>query len=112
MPTDEEYNEIIFEGRPNDKEEVIDMYISMNLIFDVRTNDESYGTAVKRWRGINGREIVRSHINPLFDTREYKTEKTYGTRDNYNANIITQNFYAQVDYKGHQLQLLAEIQDH
>ena len=48
MPTDEEYNEIIFEGRPNDKEEVIDMYISMNLIFDVRTNDESYGTAVKR----------------------------------------------------------------
>ena len=33
-------------------------------------------------------------------------------RDKYAANIIAQNMYEQVDDKGYQFQLLAEIQDH
>ena len=47
MPTDDEYDGMVVKGRPNDKDEVIDKYLNMNLIFDVRTNSERCGTAVK-----------------------------------------------------------------
>ena len=47
-PTDEEYDNMIVEGRPDEKEEVIDKYINMNLISDVGTNKERRGTMVKR----------------------------------------------------------------
>ena len=40
-PTDEEYDNMIVEGRPDEKEEVIDKYINMNLISDVGTKKKS-----------------------------------------------------------------------
>ena len=39
-PTDEEYNNMIDEGRPEEEEEVIDKYINTNLIFDVGTSNK------------------------------------------------------------------------
>ena len=111
-PTDEEYDKIIVEKRPNDDDEVIDNYLNMNLIFDVGTNDECRGTMVKRSWGLDGRVISFPHNDPFFETREYKIYLTDGTRDKYTANLITENMYVQVDDKGHQFQLLGEIQDH
>ena len=34
------------------------------------------------------------------------------TQDKYNANLIAENMYVQVDDKGRHFQLLAETQDH
>ena len=39
-PTDKEYDEMIVEGRPNEKYEVIYKYLNMNFIFDVGTKDK------------------------------------------------------------------------
>ena len=112
MTMDEEYDVMIIEGRTNEEDEVIYKYLNVNLIFDISTNNERCGTIVKRYRGLDGREIGFSHTNPFFDTREYDIEFTYGMWDKYAAKIITENMYAQVNNEGHQYQLLAEIQDH
>ena len=57
-------------------------------------------------------EILFLYTNPFFDTREFEIEFTDGTRDEYTANLIAENMYVQVDDKGHQFQLHAEIQVH
>jgi len=56
--------------------------------------------------------IGRAHNNPLFDTREYEVEFTDGTHEKYQANIIAENMYAQVDDEGNEFLLLDEITDH
>ena len=88
---------MIVKGRPNDEDEVIDKYLNMNLIFDVGTNNDCHGTVVKSSRGLDGRATGRSHTNPFFETRENEIEFTDGTWDEYAANIIADNMYAQVD---------------
>ena len=58
-------------GRPNDEYEVIDMYLNMNFIFDVITNNKCHGTVVKSsWR-LDGRAIDRLYTNFFFDICEY-----------------------------------------
>ena len=84
----------------------------MKLIFDVGTNNERCETVVKRSQGLDGRFIGRSYTNPLFDTHEYDKDFTDGTWDKYTANLIAENMYVQVDDKGHQFELLEDIQDH
>ena len=79
---------------------------------DVGTNDEQHGCVVKRSWGLDGEPIGQSHNNPLFDTREYKVEFTDGSREKYQANIIMENMFAQVDSEGNQYLLLKEITNH
>ena len=109
MSTDEEYDDTIVKGWPNDEDEVINKYLNINLIFDIVTNNKRCRTVVKRLRVLYGIVIGRSHANPLFYTFEYDIEFTDGTQDNYTANLIAENLYAQVYDEGHQFQLLAEI---
>ena len=67
---------------------------------------------VKRSWGLDSKPIGRAHANPLFDTREYEVEFTDGTHEKYQANIIAENMYAQIDNEGNQFLLLQEIMDH
>ena len=76
------------------------------------TNDERRGRVIKRSRGLDGEPIGRAHANPLFDTREYEVEFTDGTHERYQANVIAENMYAQVDSEGNEYLLLSEITDH
>ena len=111
-PTDEDCGDMIFKGRPNEEDEVIDNYLNMNLLFDVGTNNKRCGTVVNHSRRLDGIAISCSHTNPLFDTRDYEIDLTDLTQDKYIVNIIAKNMDAQVDDECHQFQLLAEIQDH
>ena len=52
--------------------------------------------------GLDSEPIGQLHNNPLFDTREYEVEFTDGSREKYQANIIAENMFAQVDSKGNQ----------
>ena len=63
---------MISKVRPDYKEEVIDKYLNMNLIFDVGTNNKRRGNLANLSRWLDGRVIGRLHNNPLFDTREYE----------------------------------------
>ena len=112
-PTDEDYDDMLIPDRPEaDNKEAIDNYLNAELIMDLGTNSERRGRVVKRSRGPTGEPIGRSHANPLFDTREYDVEFMDGTTERYQANIIAENMYAQVDSEGHQFSILDEITDH
>jgi hypothetical protein len=95
-----------------DDGEAVDKYLNAELIFNVGTNDERRGRVIKRARGLDGQSLGRAHANPLFDTREYDIEFTNGTVEKYQANLIAENMYAQVDEEGRQYLLLQEITDH
>jgi hypothetical protein len=112
-PSAEDYGDMHADERPeDDDEEAIDKYLNVELIMNMGTNDERRGRVIKRTRGLDGEPIGRAHANPLFDTREYEIEFTDGTYDRYQANIIAENMYAQVDSEGNQYLLLQEITDH
>ena len=112
-PNADEYGDMNIEARPDDDdEEAIDKYLNVELILDVGTDGERRGRVIKRLRGLDGEPIGRAHSNPLFDTREYEIEFTDGSRDKYQANVIAENMYAQVDDEGNQYLLLQEITDH
>jgi hypothetical protein len=65
-----------------------------------------------RAKGIGGEPVCHAHANPFFDTREYEVEFTNGTVEQYAANVIAENMYAQVNDEGNMFQLLDEIMDH
>ena len=114
-PTDAEYGDMITTDVPevdDIDEEMVDKYLNAELIFDIGTGAERRGRVVKRAKGTTGEPIGRAHANPLFDTREYVVEFTDGTTENYFANVIAENMYAQIDSEGRQYQLLQEIVDH
>jgi hypothetical protein len=92
-------------------DEVLDKYLNAELIFDMGTGAERRGRVIKRAKGTTGQPIGRGHANPLFDTREYVVEFTDGSTENYFANVIAENMYAQIDDEGRQYQLLDEIAD-
>jgi hypothetical protein len=100
-PSLEEYNDMVMEESPeDDEEEAIDKYLNVKLIMDVGTNNEWHGRVVKRLQGLEGEPIGHAHSNPLFDTCEYEVEFTDGTCKKYQANIIAENMFAQVDDEG------------
>jgi hypothetical protein len=112
-PSPDEYGDMNIDERPeDDDEEAIDKYLNVELIMNMGTNDERRGRVVKRSRGLDGDPIGRAHVNPLFDTREYEVEFTDGTHERYQANVIAENMYAQVDDEGNEYLLLSEITDH
>ena len=112
-PDPEEYDDMLVGERPEaDDEEAIDKYLNVELIMDVGSSDERRGRVIKRSRGLDGQPIGRSHANPLLDTREYEVEFTDGAIERYQANIIAENMFAQVDDEGNQFLLLKEITDH
>ena len=76
------------------------------------TNDKQHGRVIKRSWGLDGELIGHAHNNPLFDTREYEVEFTDGTHEKYQANVIAENMYAQVDDEGNEFLLLDKITDH
>jgi ribosomal protein L31E len=95
-----------------DEEEAIDNYLNVELIMNTGTNDERRGRVIKRSRGLDGEPIGHAHNNPLFDTREYEVEFTDGMHEKYQANVIAENMYAQVNDEGNEFLLLDEITDH
>ena len=114
-PTDKEYDDMILDDVPDSDDltdELMDKYLGAELMFDVGSGSERRGRVVKRSRGLDGQAIGQAHSNPLFDTHQYVIEFSDGSTDEYLANVIAENMFAQVDNKGNQYQLLKEITDH
>jgi hypothetical protein len=110
---EEEYDGMIVEEHPKaDDKEALDKYLNMELRMGARTDDERWGQVIKRAKGIGGEPVGHAHANPFFDMSKYKVEFTNGTIEQYAANIISKNMYAQVNDEGNMFQLLDEIMDH
>jgi hypothetical protein len=54
----------------------------------------------------------QANANILLDTRRYKIEVPHGSSEEYTANIIAENLYAQCDAEGYQYNLMGNIIDH
>ena len=72
----------------------------------------NYGTVRRRKRDDNGDLIGRSNDNPFMDTAVYEVEMDSGEFEEYTANIIAENIYAQIDGDGYTTYMLDEIVDH
>jgi hypothetical protein len=114
-PDDTDYDDMLVDDKPERDElpdDLTDKYIGTELILGIGLGNERRGRVTKRAKGLYGEEVGRAHTNPLFDTREYVVEFTDGTEENYFANVIAENMFAQVDGEGRQYLLMKEITDH
>jgi hypothetical protein len=111
--TEEAYDGMIVEECPEaNDEESLNKYLNMELRMGAGTDDERWGQVIKHAKGIGGEAVGCAHANPFFDTREFEVKFTDGTIEQYTANIIAKNMYAQVNNEGNKFQLLDEIMDH
>jgi hypothetical protein len=67
----------------------------------MRRKRELYGT----WKG-------RENVNPILDSRTYEIKFPDGRSDEYTANVIAENMYAQCDTEGNQFNNMDCIIDH
>jgi hypothetical protein len=65
-------------------------------------SDLGSGKVVQRKRELDGTVRGRANANSMLDTRNYEIEFPGGRRDEYTANIIAENMYAQCDIEGRQ----------
>jgi hypothetical protein len=70
------------------------------------------GKVVRRKRELDGTVRGRANANSMLDTRTYEIEFPDGRSDEYTANMIAENMYAQCDIEGRQYNLMEGIIDH
>jgi hypothetical protein len=70
------------------------------------------GKVFRRNREMDGTVRGRANANSMLDTRTYKIEFLDGRSDEYTANVIAENMYAQCDAEGRQYNLTEGIIDH
>jgi hypothetical protein len=70
------------------------------------------GKVTGRKRGLDGMERGKASANPILDTRTYNVEFSDGCSEEYTANVIAENMYAQCDEEGNQFIVLQDIVGH
>jgi hypothetical protein len=75
-------------------------------------NEIKSGKVIRRKRELDGTVRGRANANPMLDTRNYEIEFPVGRSDEYTANVIADNMYAQCDIEGSQFNLMEGIIDH
>jgi hypothetical protein len=70
------------------------------------------GKVTGRKRGLDGVVRGKASANPILDTRTYNVEFPDGRSEEYTANVIAENMYAQCDEEGNQFLMLQDIVGH
>jgi hypothetical protein len=70
------------------------------------------GKVVWRKREMDGNVRGQANANSMLYTRTYEIEFTDGRSDEYTANVIAENMYAQCDIEGRQYNLMEGTTDH
>jgi hypothetical protein len=88
-----------------------DQYVGAHV--EVPIGDEiRSGKVVRHKRELDGTVRGRANANSILDTRTYEIEFPDGRSDEYNANVIAENMYAQCDIEGRQYNLMEGNIDH
>ena len=112
IPSDEEYGDMLYEEpREDDTHQDLDNYLHAQLMMDVG-GEQIQGRVIQRAKNPDGTKKGTSHKNPLFDTRAYLVEFKDGSVTEYNAIIIAENIYSQIDEEGCSFSILKEISNH
>jgi hypothetical protein len=88
-----------------------DQYVGAHVRVTIGDEIRS-GKVVRRKRELDGTVRGRANANSMLDTRTYKIEFPDGRSDEYTANVIAENMYAQCDIEGRQYNLMEGIIDH
>jgi hypothetical protein len=88
-----------------------DQYVGAHVMVPIGDEIQS-GKVVGRKRELDGTVRGRANANSMLDTRTYEIEFPYGHSDEYTANMIAENMYAQCDIEGRQYNLMEGIIDH
>jgi hypothetical protein len=75
-------------------------------------DDICSGKVVRRKRELDGTVRGRANANSMLDTTTYDIEFPDGHSNEYTANVIAENIYAQCDIEGRQYNLMEDIVDH
>jgi hypothetical protein len=67
-------------------------------------HDIKSGKVIRRKRELDGTVSGRANANPMLDTRNYEIQFPDGRSDEYTANVIAENMYAQCDIECRQIQ--------
>jgi hypothetical protein len=67
---------------------------------------------MRRKRELDGTWKGRANANSMMDSRTYEIEFSDGRSDQYTANVIAKNMYAQCDTEGNQFNIMGCIIDH
>ncbi len=89
----------------------IDTYLQAQLSLP-KADGYKAATVLCRKHDIHGNPIGMANQNPILDTRIYEVQFTDGHVEEYAANVITENLYAQIDEDGHHNLILQEFIDH
>ena len=88
-----------------------DEYLGAELVLP-HSSKYVWAWVMKRLKDNNGQPIGQWHDNYFLKTRQYEVEFPDSSTEEYHANIIAKNLYAQVDTEGCQYLMLQEISDH
>jgi hypothetical protein len=88
-----------------------DQYVGAHVRVPIG-NEIKSGKVIRRKRELDGTLRGRANANPMLDTRNYEIEFPDGRSDEYTANVIAENMYAQCDIEGRQFNLMEGIIDH
>jgi hypothetical protein len=88
-----------------------DQYVGDQVIVPIGDEIRS-GKVMRRKRSLDGTVKGRANSNAMLDTRTYEVEFPDGRSDEYTANMIAKNMYAQCDEAGNRFNLMDCILDH
>jgi hypothetical protein len=116
LPTDEKYNEMKFEEKPemhdDDGMEFFDNYIGSEITVQ-RSDTSSRARVKKRTRHeVTGDLVGRCDHTPYLSTASYDVEFPDSEIESYTVNQVAENLYSQCDDEGNMFLVLSEIVDH
>ncbi len=93
--------------------QMIISYASMELAMARGEEGEMlHATVKRRLRDEEGHPVGQANANPLLDSRMYAVEYADGHYKELTANVIAENYFAQVDNEGCRQMMLSEIINH
>jgi hypothetical protein len=96
--------------KDDDDVDTYDQYVGAHVRVPIGYEIRS-GKVVRRKRELDGTARGRANANSMLDTRNYEIEFPDGRSDEYTANVIPQNMYAQCDTECRQYNLMESIVD-
>jgi hypothetical protein len=91
--------------KDEDDVDTYDQYVGAHV--RVPIGDEiSSGKVARRKCNMDGTARGRANVNSMLDTRTYEIDFPDGYSDEYTANVISENMYAQCDTEGRQYNLM------
>jgi hypothetical protein len=100
-------DDIKWESDVDTYDQYVGAHVRVPIGYDIRS-----GEVVRRKRELDGTVRGQANANSMLDTRTYEIEFPDGCSDEYTANAIAANMYAQSDIEGRKYNLMEGIVDH